>query len=752
MRFRFCLFALFLLALVLPARGAGAATPRLRAFWVDAFHPGFKTPQQTDTLLAEATRAGANTLIVQVRRRADGYYRDSAEPVASDVAPGYDPLADLIAKAHARGLKVHGWAVTLPIWKDGYVQPDRRHVWYGHGPNAPGAENWMMLRDDGRAGDCGAPNDCGYFLDPGHPAAADYTVSVLLRLIARYDLDGLQLDYIRYPSARFGYNPVSLQRFQQATGRGDRPAANDPQWMQWRRDQVTKLVKRIYLNMLAQKPAMELSVAAIAWGEGPPNGDWKASSPYTRTLQDWATWLDDGYVDWVAPMMYSRESDSTQRGWYDGWLNWIKAHPRRDAIAVGVGSWLNDSGGNMAQLRRATDDGALLGASLYSYSIPATGDRIAFFDRVRAELWSDGAPAPTLPSKTAASTGFVLGRLTGSGAALSNATLRLQGPGGTTRYVSSDGSGVWGDVGLAPGDWSATASDPRTNTERTVPFSVAAGRVSHVTLEVAAAVVEPWTPAQPDRAFGELWNRTDLAVAGRATQRSWMWGPKSFGTGSESYRESPGGRRVVQYWDKSRMEVSNPAANRSELWFVTNGLLTKELISGKWQVGEREFQQQAPSLTPVAGDPAGGTPAPSYAAFAAVASLDGDRRAEPRAGAAVVNTIDGAGNAGANDSFRRYNVVNAEYNAELGHNIPNVFRGYLGALPLPWVFVMGYPITEAYWTQATVAGQTRDVLVQMYERRVLTYTPSNPAAFRVEMGNVGQHYYRWRYNAAPWEK
>src|SRR3954452_9423202 len=160
-----------LLPLLLPSRSTHAATPQLRAFWVDAFHAGYKTPQQTDQLIADALRAGANTLIVQARRRGDGYYRDSAEPVATDIASGYDPLADLIGKAHAHGLKVHGWVVTLPVWKEGYDQPDRNHVWYTHGPTTAGDTNWFMMRDDGHAGDCGGPNDCGYFLDPGNPAA-----------------------------------------------------------------------------------------------------------------------------------------------------------------------------------------------------------------------------------------------------------------------------------------------------------------------------------------------------------------------------------------------------------------------------------------------------------------------------------------------------------------------------------------------------------------------------------------------------
>ena len=66
-----------------------------------------------------------------------------------------------------------------------------------------------------------------------------------------------------------------------------------------------------------------------------------------------------------------------------------------------------------------------------------------------------------------------------------------------------------------------------------------------------------------------------------------------------------------------------------------------------------------------------------------------------------------------------------------------------------WVFAMGYPITEPYWTQIRVAGRRYRVLFQAFERRVLTFNPANPAAFQVEMGNVGLHYRDWRYAPLP---
>jgi hypothetical protein len=97
---------------------------------------------------------------------------------------------------------------------------------------------------------------------------------------------------------------------------------------------------------------------------------------------------------------------------------------------------------------------------------------------------------------------------------------------------------------------------------------------------------------------------------------------------------------------------------------------------------------------------------------------------------------------------------------ENSHNIPQVFWDFLNSrgpvknaegqvveeqLIDPWFFASGLPISEPYWATATIQGQLTDVLIQAYERRALTYVPSNPAGFQVEMANIGQHYFDWRY-------
>jgi hypothetical protein len=270
-----------------------------------------------------------------------------------------------------------------------------------------------------------------------------------------------------------------------------------------------------------------------------------------------------------------------------------------------------------------------------------------------------------------------------------------------------------------------------------------------------------------DSAFGTVWRRTDdLNVRGG---RSWYWGPGAWFDYAEFYRQSPNGLRTVQYFDKARMEINDPA-NRSFQGGVTNGLLVVELVSGQLKRGNDpyDFDTRQAADVPVAGNPKNDNPnSPTYASFAGVATVNNGYRDANKLNQRVGTTIDKGGNL----SFRQ-DLADAhpeteivQYNSITGHNIPRVLWDFLnlqgpfvegGAVRrgtiVDWTFAMGLPISDAYWTRARVGAAEKDVLVQLFERRVLTYTPDNPAGFKVEMGNVGQHYFQWRYAhlGTPW--
>ena len=260
-----------------------------------------------------------------------------------------------------------------------------------------------------------------------------------------------------------------------------------------------------------------------------------------------------------------------------------------------------------------------------------------------------------------------------------------------------------------------------------------------------------------DKAFELVWNRSDRPIARQQVTRSWLWGPTGLMARAEGYLQMSGGLRQVQYFDKGRMEINNPNGNRQSPWFVTSGLLVRELISGNMQVGNNEFINRESSDVPLAGDP-GDTVGPTYASFANIINT----RSSDRTAATIDQRLMRDGSVVPFSGNEIAAATIAKYIPETGHNIPQVFFTYLTkndviyvngrttqGRVMDWIYTMGYPISEAYWTRATIAGVEQWVLVQPFERRVLTYVPNNPAGWQVEQGNVGRHYYRWRYGAEP---
>src|SRR5689334_11093546 len=149
-----------------------------------------------------------------------------------------------------------------------------------------------------------------------------------------------------------------------------------------------------------------------------------------------------------------------------------------------------------------------------------------------------------------------------------------------------------------------------------------------------------------DPAIAAVWTRTDSLVAGGQAARSWYWGPTPGTILREPYADAPGGTRLVQYFDKSRMEINNPNGDRTGKFFVTNGLLTVEMISGKVAVGNNKYETRAPAAIPLASD--GDDPlGPTYASFAGVSNTPlGDHPAPDQTNGAATATIDRAGKVG----------------------------------------------------------------------------------------------------------
>jgi len=256
-------------------------------------------------------------------------------------------------------------------------------------------------------------------------------------------------------------------------------------------------------------------------------------------------------------------------------------------------------------------------------------------------------------------------------------------------------------------------------------------------------------------AMYDTWYPADSPVADAQVQRTWLWGqdpPPHYAY--ESYVEAQHGVRLVYYYDKSRMELTDPFDDRTAPWYVTNGLLVNELVTGQMQVGDAEFVEREPATVNVAGD-LDDEVGPTYETFSGVLDSEPVEQDLP-----ISQTIARDGTVGSESGLISYGVVGSYLDETTGHRVANVFWDYLNSTGLiasdaglvegplfdPWFFATGLPVTEAYWAKVKVADVVQDVLMQCFERRCLTYTPANPLAWRVEMGNVGLHYYAWRYD------
>jgi uncharacterized lipoprotein YddW (UPF0748 family) len=463
-------------------------TPEFRGLWADAFHAGFKSSNEVRQLITDARAGHFNALLVEVRKRGDAYYESRFEPWASDIrpAPGaWDPLAQLVAEAHDTNagpyVEVHAWIVTYNIWNQpGVWPPQPDHPFRRH-------PDWLTQSDTGATWD-----GYNYAFDPGHPEVQRHTFNVALDIVSRYAVDGLHLDHIRYAGRAWGYNPVAVARFQKWFGSSTKPATDDPRWLQFRRDQVTALVRKVYLSAMAIRPGVKISAATIAWAPGiTQDQQWPATAAYAEVLQDWRAWMEEGLLDLNLPMTYFRHHTAQVNDWAQ-WSQFVKDHRYRRHAALGTAVYLNSVSNTLVQLQSgrvpSPNGNRADGVAVYSYAVsnsegvPRTHFLTALTQASRDDagslpIFPTPTPTPVMTWKTQAVCGHLLGWVTHATnqLPLEGARLRVSGP--VERALVSDATGFFGTLDLPPGRYTLTAEHPGLALQA-VSLSVVAGQVA----------------------------------------------------------------------------------------------------------------------------------------------------------------------------------------------------------------------------------------------------------------------------------
>jgi uncharacterized lipoprotein YddW (UPF0748 family) len=294
-----------------PARGAS----KTHALWATRWD--YKTEGDVRAIVANAANAGFDTLYFQVRGNANAFYRSSFEPWAEELGgadPGYDPLAVAIEAAHAHGLALHAWVNVIPAWWGAEPPRDPAHVYHQH-------PEWMWYDQNGTR----QPLQPRFYvsLNPCLPEVRYYIVSVMADLLARYAVDGLHMDYIRFPSEPpvipsgsgidYPRDARTVARFETEAGKS--PDADKDAWTRWRNAELTKLARAIRVMQREVRPAAVLSAAV---GSDPDHH-------YAHYFQDVRTWAAEGLVDVYVPMNYTKDN-ALYESRLDKWLGVGGAH------------------------------------------------------------------------------------------------------------------------------------------------------------------------------------------------------------------------------------------------------------------------------------------------------------------------------------------------------------------------------------------------------------------------------------------
>jgi len=372
-------FTLFFLSLIIVSTVCARSKTGL---WIECegSEDTLSSTSKIDKMIADAKDMGVTVLFIQCHRGNRAWFDSSF----ADKTPykrfvekyGVDMVDYVVAKAKANGMEVHLWLNTFRLLKN------------KNAPMVQALGTKILTRDAKKRSILEYPSDDlpdgAYWVDPGDIDARGYLVSLVKETLKKYPkIDGVHLDFIRYPyripfypgmpfasGYGFGYGVESVKRFQAKYGidpfRRDLSREEQQTWDDWRREQVTALVKALYPICRAENK--ELSCAVVCW----------ADRAYLSAFQDWRGWLEEGIVDFVATMNYTIDSRFAK-------------YLSREAICakenkkvmVGLGPYLLNN--RIPDLGKQIRDAVNLGADgivLFSYDSMVASGKLGKFKQV----------------------------------------------------------------------------------------------------------------------------------------------------------------------------------------------------------------------------------------------------------------------------------------------------------------------------------------------------------------------------------
>jgi uncharacterized lipoprotein YddW (UPF0748 family) len=326
-------------------------------------------PMEVFTMMSDLKGYDINTLFVQVYARCEAMYRSRLVPRSTELlnAPfNYDPLDVIIRLAHSEGYQVHAWINLYYAWSHAPFPQTAEHIVNSHPEWLLSDENGINLRNYS-VDEIKAKGLEGYFLEPGNEAVHEHLKMIVKEIVENYDIDGIHMDYVRYPGRDYGYDVAARVGFMREyyvdpwniknRSIADEAYGEDgfldleKKWEDWKRAQVSRTVKEISEVVKSRNPACQVSVAVI--------GDHTHASE--DLSQDWVGWARENYVDFVVPMLYSSSVD-----WIDRKTKSTMKLVEKEKLVVGLGAYLQEKENLAQEIARVQSNGAR-GYLLFSY-------------------------------------------------------------------------------------------------------------------------------------------------------------------------------------------------------------------------------------------------------------------------------------------------------------------------------------------------------------------------------------------------
>lgn len=284
--------------------------PEVRAIWFDR-GTIVKARSKADLarIFDRLAAAGINTVFFETVNASYPIYPSQVAPEQNPLTQGWDPLAAAVELAHERGMELHAW-----VWV--FAAANQRHnTLLGQpedylGPVLSRHRDWIATDKQGNLFE----RHKKAFFDPANPEVRQYLFSLLEEIATRYEVDGIQLDYIRYPfqdpsvNQTYGYGTAARSQFQQLAGVDPVTlSATDPLWERWtqfRIQQVDSFVAEAAQRLRAKRPDLLLSAAVFPM----PRRERLA-----RLQQNWENWIERGDLDLLVPMTYAVDTEGFQR-------------------------------------------------------------------------------------------------------------------------------------------------------------------------------------------------------------------------------------------------------------------------------------------------------------------------------------------------------------------------------------------------------------------------------------------------------